>query len=75
MFIDSSENIRIETGANIDEFAKWEEYECQDCGASLMVENEYILVRRFDFASFQYKTLMKYSVDWEKKIEESYNYG
>jgi chitinase len=38
-----------------------------------MVENGYISVRRFDFARFQYKTLMRYSVNWEKKLEEAFN--
>ena len=73
LFIDSSEHIRIETDIQINEFEKWEEYECQDCGASLLLENGYITVRRFDFTSFQYKILMKYSVDWEKKLEKVYS--
>jgi transposase-like protein len=73
LFIDSSKDIRIETDIKINEFEEWEEYECQDCGASLLVENGYITVRRFDFAKFQYKTLMKYSIHWEKKLEEVFN--
>ena len=73
LFIDSSKNIQDEITGSKHEFSQWEEYECQDCGASLMVEEGYISVRRFDFASFQYKTLMRYSVNWEKKLEEVFN--
>lgn len=73
MFIDSSKNIQDEIPGSKHEFENWEEYECQDCGALLMVENGYISVSRFDFASFQYKTLMRYSVNWEKKLEEAFN--
>jgi hypothetical protein len=73
MFIDSSKNIQDEIPGSKHEFSNWEEYECQDCGALLLVENGYILVRRFDFAKFEYKTLMKYSVNWEKKLEEVFN--
>jgi hypothetical protein len=73
MFIDSSKNIQDEIPGSKHEFLDWEEYECQDCGASLLVENGYITVRRFDFAKFQYKTLMKYSIHWEKKLEEVFN--
>ena len=72
-FIDSSENIQYEIPGSKHEFSQWEEYECQNCGASLMVENGYISVRRFNFAKFEYVTMMKYSVNWEKKLEESYN--
>jgi ribosomal protein S27E len=73
LFIDSSKAIQYEIPGSKHEFEDWEEYECQDCGALLMVENGYISVSRFDFASFQYKTLMRYSVNWEKKLEEAFN--
>lgn len=73
MFIDSSKDIQYEIPGSKYEFSEWEEYECQDCGASLIVEDGYILVRRFNFASFSYETLMKYSVNWEKKLEEVFN--
>ena len=72
-FIDSSENIQYEIPGSKHEFENWEDYECQDCGALLTIENGYISVSRFDFASFQYKTLMKYSIDWEKKLEKVFN--
>ena len=69
-FIDSSAKIQCDYP---EYSAEWEEYECQDCGASLMVEDGYISVRRFNFTKFEYVTMMRYSVNWEKKIEESYN--
>lgn len=73
VFIDSSKDIRSETFIHLEPFEQWEEYECQNCGASLMVENGYISVRRFNFSSFEYRTLMRYSVNWEKKLEEALN--
>jgi hypothetical protein len=70
-FIDSSENIQYEIPGSKHEFSKWEEYECQDCGALLMVENGYISVRRY--INSEYKTVMRYSVNWEKVLEEVLN--
>lgn len=72
-FIDSSESIKSDNPGSEDIISEWEEYECQDCGASLMVENGYISVRRFDFAKFEYKTMMRYSINWEERLKELLN--
>ena len=67
-FIDSSENIQYEIPGSKHEFSQWEEYECQDCGAILFIENGIISVGTY--VKNEYKTLMRYTVNWEKVLEE-----
>ena len=70
-FFDSSENIQYEIPGSKHEFSQWKQYDCQDCGALLEVENGYISVKRA--VNFEYKTVMRYSVNWEKVLEEVLN--
>jgi acetone carboxylase gamma subunit len=69
--IDSSENIIYPSPEIKSQMAEWEEYECQNCGVLLEVENRYITVKRI--VGLEAKTIFRFTVNWEKKIEESYN--
>jgi acetone carboxylase gamma subunit len=69
--VDSSENITYPSPEIKSQMAEWEEYECQNCGVLLEVENGYITVKRI--VGLEAKTIFRFTINWEKKIEESYN--
>jgi acetone carboxylase gamma subunit len=69
--VDSSENITYPSPEIKSQMAEWEEYECQNCGVLLEVENGYIAVKRI--VGLEAKTIFRFTINWEKKIEESYN--
>lgn len=64
-FLDSSESIVYDPPESKDLYSKWEQYDCQDCGVLLEVENGYISVLNSEF-----KTVMRFSVNWEKILNE-----
>lgn len=70
--VDSSENITYSSPKLKSECSVWEQYDCLKCGVLLEVEDETISVKKT--VGLEYKTVLRYSTDWERKIEESYNY-
>ena len=68
VFFDSSNTITYEPPSSKDEYLQWIQYDCQDCGALLEVEDGYISVKRE--VNFEYKTVMRFTVNWEKVLNE-----
>ena len=74
MLIDSSENIKYPSEEIKELYAKWEQLECSDCGSLLDVEEGIITVLK-QVGINQTQIIFRVTTDWERKIEESYNYG
>jgi len=74
MLIDSSENIKYPSEEIKELYAKWEQWECSDCGSLLDVEEGIITVLK-QVGINQTQIIFRVTTDWERKIEESYNYG
>lgn len=66
--IDSSENITYSSSEFKSECSVWEQYDCLNCGVLLEVEDGYISVKKS--VGLEYKTVLRYSVDWERKLSE-----
>jgi hypothetical protein len=74
MLIDSSENIKYPSEEIKELYAKWEQWECSDCGSLLDVEEGIITVLK-QVGINQTQIMFRVTTDWERKIEESYNYA
>ena len=71
--VDSSENITYSSPELKSECSVWEQYDCLKCGVLLEVEDGTISVKKT--VGLEYKTVLRYSTDWERKIEESFNHA
>lgn len=71
--IDTSENITYPSEEIKELYAKWEQWECSDCGSLLDVEEGIITVLK-QVGINQTQIIFRVTTDWERKIEESYNY-
>lgn len=71
--IDTSENITYPSEEIKELYAKWEQWECSDCGSLLDVEEGIITVLK-QVGINQTQIMFRVTTDWERKIEESYNY-
>jgi hypothetical protein len=72
--IDTSENITYPSEEIKELYAKWEQWECSDCGSLLDVEEGIITVLK-QVGINQTQIIFRVTTDWERKIEESYNYA
>jgi len=72
-FVDSSESITYPSEEVKKLYAKWEQWECSDCGSLLDVEEGIITVLE-PVGINENKIKFRVTTDWERKIEESYNY-
>jgi hypothetical protein len=71
--IDTSENITYPSEEIKELYAKWEQWECSDCGSLLDVEEGIITVLK-QVGINQTQIIFRVTTDWERKIEETYNY-
>ena len=71
--IDTSENITYPSEEIKELYAKWEQWECSDCESLLDVEEGIITVLK-QVGINQTQIIFRVTTDWERKIEESYNY-
>lgn len=68
VLVDSSENLSYSSPEFKEECSQWEQYDCLNCGNLLEVENGYIAVKKA--VGLEYKTVLRYSVNWEKVLNE-----
>jgi hypothetical protein len=74
MLIDSSENITYPSEEIKELYAKWEQWECNGCESLLDIEEGIITVLK-PVGINENQIMFRVTTDWERKIEESYNYA
>lgn len=67
--IDSSENIIYPSEEIKELYAKWEQWECEDCGSLLDVEEGIITVLK-QVGINQTQIMFRVTTDWERKFSE-----